>query len=94
MVGFGDQMEMLYAGMNDDFKHFYPQYLLYTTQFKDAFNQGYSFCSMGGVEGTLDDGLSIYKSAYDPHVVEYIGEFDIVLNKFMYQVYKILMKLR
>lgn len=94
MVGFGDQMEMLYAGMNDDFKHFYPQYLLYTTQFKDAFNQGYSFCSMGGVEGTLDDGLSIYKSAYSPHVVEYIGEFDIVLNKFMYQAYKILMKLR
>lgn len=94
MVGFGDQMELLYAGMNEDFKHFYPQYLTYTKQFDDSFNQGYSFCSMGGVEGSLDDGLSLYKSAYNPYVIEYIGEFDLVLNQPLYLAYKALMKLR
>lgn len=94
MVGFGDQMELLYAGMNDDFKHFYPQYLTYTKQFDDSFNLGYSFCSMGGVEGSLDDGLSMYKKAYNPYVIEYIGEFDLVLNQPLYMAYKALMKLR
>lgn len=94
MIGFGDQMELLYAGMNEDFKHFNPQYLTYTHQFDDSFMWGYDFCSMGGVEGSLDDGLSIYKSAYNPYVIEYIGEFDLVLNKAMYLAYDLVMKFK
>ncbi len=94
MVGFGTNMELLYAGMNEDFKHFYPQYLLYTKQFVDSFNNNYRFCSMGGVEGSLDDGLSTYKLAYNPMIIEYIGEFDLVIKKPLYLAYKMFMKLK
>lgn len=36
-ISYGNVMEMLYAGMNDDFKKFYPQYLLYPKVFQDAY---------------------------------------------------------
>lgn len=93
-VGFGDEVEFLYAGMNDDFQFLNPQSLLHTKAFEHFFELGYQVCSMGGVEGTLDDGLSKFKSKFNPYVVEYIGEFDLVLNKPFYLAYKTLMNLR
>lgn len=61
MIGYGNYCEMLYAGSNEDFSNFRPQYLLYYTQFQYAFNHGYSYVTMGGVDGDLQDGLSKFK---------------------------------
>ena len=84
MIGYGNYCEMLYAGSNDDFSNFRPQYLLYYTQFQYAFNDGYSYVTMGGVDGDLQDGLSKFKLNFNPIVVEYIGEFDWPIYKFLY----------
>ena len=43
------------------------------------------YCSLGGVEGTLDDSLTAYKTLYAPHFESYIGEFDIPVYKSMYK---------
>ncbi len=42
--------------------------------------------NLGGVEGTLDDGLYAFKSKFNPILVEYIGEFDLVISKFKYNI--------
>ncbi|KXT76228.1 aminoacyltransferase [Streptococcus sp. DD12] len=76
-VGYGNVMEMLYAGMNDAFKKFYPQYALYPKVFEDAYADGIIWANMGGVEGTLDDGLTKFKSNFNPMIEEYIGEFTL-----------------
>lgn len=94
MVGFGERMEMLYAGMNNDFRSFYPQYLTYLTMFEQAFNDGYKHISMGGVEGDFKDGLSNFKLAFNPWVEVYIGEFDFVIKKVYYFMYKLLLKIK
>lgn len=39
---------------------------------------------MGGVDGDLQDGLSKFKLNFNPVVVEYIGEFDWPIYKFLY----------
>ncbi|GFH41712.1 UDP-N-acetylmuramoylpentapeptide-lysine N(6)-alanyltransferase MurM [Lactococcus hodotermopsidis] len=83
-IKFGDTMEMLYAGMNDDFKKFYPQYLLYPKAFDDAFASGAHWANMGGVEGDLADGLSKFKSNFNPDIQELIGEFNFPVNKLFY----------
>lgn len=75
-------MEMLYAGMNDDFKKFYPQYLLYPKVFSDAYDNGIIWSNMGGVEGSLDDGLTRFKSNFNPTIEEFIGEFNIPVSPF------------
>ena len=94
MVGFGQKMEMLYAGMNNEFRSFYPQYLTYLTMFEQAFNDGYKHISMGGVEGDLKDGLSQFKSAFNPWIEVYIGEFDFIIKKQYYFMYKLALKIK
>ncbi|GAB2024702.1 aminoacyltransferase [Lactovum odontotermitis] len=76
-IKFGDTVEMLYAGMDEQFKKYYPQYLLYTLDFNDAIAVGAKWANMGGIEGTLDDGLSKFKSNFNPDVQRLIGEFTI-----------------
>ena len=81
----GDTMEMLYAGMNDRFKKFMPQYYLYTENMKYAFAHGCRYANMGGVEGDLQDGLTKFKSNFAPYINEFIGEFDLPVNAILYQ---------
>lgn len=44
------------------------------------------FLNLGGVEGTLDDGLYAFKSKFNPMLAEYIGEFDMVIGKTRYNI--------
>ena len=83
-VRFGNVMEMLYAGMNDEFKKFYPQYSLYPKVFEDAYQDGIVWANMGGVEGSLDDGLTKFKANFNPTIEEFIGEFNIPVSKLLY----------
>lgn len=94
MVGFGKTTEMLYAVMNEDFCTFRPQHLIYCTQFAYAFAHGYQYVSMGGVEGTLKDGLSVYKANFNPTVKELIGEFDLSVHPMLYRMSMWLLKKR
>ncbi len=79
-ISYGNVMEMLYAGMNDDFKKFYPQYLLYPKVFQDAYQDGIIWANMGGVEGSLDDGLTKFKANFAPTIEEFIGEFNLPVS--------------
>lgn len=84
MIGYGKEYEMLYAGSNDDFMNFRPQYLLYARQFQDAFDNRAEFVTMGGVDGDFQDGLSEFKSNFAPYIREYIGEFDLPVHRVLY----------
>ena len=93
-VKFGPTMEMLYAGMDERFKKFMPQYNIYVKQMKWAFENGCHWCNMGGVEGSLDDGLTKFKSNFNPLIDETIGEFDIPVNKLLYKASEMAYQLR
>ena len=93
-IKFGDTMEMLYAGMNDNFKKFMPQYYLYTENMKYAFEHGCNYANMGGVEGDLQDGLTKFKSNFDPYINEFIGEFDLPESTLLYKASEVAYKVR
>ena len=84
-IRMGDTLEMLYAGMNDRFKKFMPQYYLYTEIMKHAFARGCRYANMGGVEGDLSDGLTKFKANFAPYINEFIGEFDLPVNNVLYR---------
>lgn len=84
-VKYGNTCEMLYAGMDIRFRKFMPQYEEYLTSFKWAFDHDCEICNMGGVEGTLDDGLTEFKGNFGGIINEFIGEFDIPVNKLLYK---------
>ena len=90
-------MELFYMGNNPDYLRMYSSYLLYKLCLDKCVDLGITRCSFGGIEGTLDDGLTLFKSNWLMNVEEYIGEFNIVLNKPLYyafdSVYPRLLKL-
>ena len=94
MICYGNYAEMLYAGMDENYRAFRSQYLIYLKQFEYAFDHGYQFVTMGGVEGSLKDGLSVFKSNFNPTVVEYVGEFDLPVKKTLYKAAKLAQKIR
>ena len=88
-------MELLYMGNHPDYMRFYGSYLLYKTCMDRCVELGIKRCSFGGIEGTLDDGLTLFKSNWLMNVEEYIGEFNIVLSPLIYwafdKVYPVLL---
>lgn len=89
-IRYGRSCEMLYAGMDERFRRFMPQYKTYIENFQWAFENGCEEFSMGGVEGTLDDGLTHFKDNFAPLIHEYIGEFDIPVYSLLYKPSKAL----
>lgn len=48
--------------------------------------RGCDFLDLGGVSGTFDDGLFDFKNPFNPIIVEYAGEFDLVVNGMKYSL--------
>ena len=46
------------------------------------------YCNLGGISGTLDDSLTKFKSKYNAVILEFAGEYDLVINKCKYKFIK------
>ena len=79
-IAYGNHAEIIYAGMNEDFAKLPEQYKVFSDTMKKAQEMGISEVSMGGIEGSLNDSLLGFKSKFSPNIVEYYGEFDLVIS--------------
>lgn len=79
-------MEIFYMGNHTDYLRTFASYLLYGKCIERCKDLGIKTCSFGGIEGTLNDGLTAFKSNWNMNVEEYIGEFSMILNPFMYMM--------
>lgn len=50
---------------------------------------GCDYCDLGGIDGSLEDHLSVFKSKFNPQVLELVGEFDLVIDKFWYKMFNL-----
>lgn len=50
------------------------------------------YCDLGGVDGSLEDHLSTFKSKFNPEVLELVGEYDLVISKFWFGLFNLAMK--
>ena len=80
-IAYGNHAEIIYAGMNESFAKLPAQYKVFSDTMKTAQMMGISEVSMGGIEGNLNDSLLGFKSKFAPNIVEYYGEFDLVLSQ-------------
>lgn len=58
-----------------------------------ALDNGCDYCDLGGVDGSLEDHLSTFKSKFNPEVFELLGEYDLVINKFWNSLFNLAVKL-
>ena len=80
-------------GMNEDYGNLNALSLIKWQMINDYNNHGLKYLNLGGVVGNFENpkeyaGLNESKLGMDTTVSEYIGEFDIVLNGFTYNLYK------
>ncbi len=55
--------------------------------------RGCDYCDLGGIDGSLEDHLATFKSKFNPNVLELVGEFDLIINKFWYSLFNLGMKI-
>ena len=82
----------LYAANDMDYKTMFSNYLVYQKQIEDSFNDGIKVFDVFGTIGDPNSnspllGLHDFKRKWGGEYIEFIGEFDLVLNKFMYFIY-------
>ena len=82
------KVEYLYAGTFEEvFPYLNTNASVHINSFIDMLNRGYDYADLEGVDGTFDDHLSKTKSKYNPVVLEFVGEFDMSINKFWYFIF-------
>lgn len=76
VLRYGKTAEMPYAGSDEHYARLPAVWALYVQGIRDAFAVGCERYNLGGLEGSLDDGLTSFKAHFDPLIEETCGEFD------------------
>lgn len=87
----------VYGGTRSAYMCLESQYKLHYYMIKYARNEELPIYDFGGISGNFDKGSPNYgvydfKRGFGGYVVEYIGEFDLVINNFFYRIYKFMYK--
>ncbi len=84
----------LYGGSYENLMQFQSAYTLHYEGVKMAVEGNYKRYNFYGITGDFSDmnplyGLYLFKKSFGGHVVELIGEFDLVISKFWFFAYKV-----
>ena len=94
---YGNEVLSLVGGSYKDFMEFQSAYTVHFAGLKYAIENNFERYNFYGITGIFDEnnplfGLYSFKRDFGGKVVELIGEFDLVINKPMYTIYKIAFK--
>ena len=85
VIKYGKKVTFLASGINEKFKKQYPDYLLRWHLMQEFSKQGYEVADFNGITGEFDiSNENLLERQMSNKVVEYIGEFDLVINKKSY----------
>lgn len=88
-----DTVNYVYSGSFSKYNYFNAQYMIQNEMIKWAISEGYKVYDFGGISGNFeigspDYGVYTFKKNFNGRVIEYIGEYDLVANRFLYFMYK------
>ncbi len=91
---FGSKCWYLYGASSNEYRHVMPNYLLQWEMIKWAKSAGCSIYDFRGISGDLDPanplyGLYRFKKGFNGVFTEFIGEFDLVFDPFMYKLWDV-----
>mgnify|MGYP003302122625 CR=1 FL=1 len=80
-------------GVNEEYAYLNANYLLKWYMIQDYNNRGFKYLNLNAIVGEFQEkneysGLNEMKLGFNTTVTEYLGEFDIILNNFSYNLYK------
>lgn len=92
IIKYGDEIFFFEEGINPEYRNFYPNYLMYRILIEGFSKAGFKKIHLNGITGDFNPRNEFYnsylfKKGFNSNVVEYIGEFDLILNRFRYKIY-------
>jgi lipid II:glycine glycyltransferase (peptidoglycan interpeptide bridge formation enzyme) len=96
-IHFGDKVWYLYGASSNVKRETMPNYLLQWEMIRWAIENKCRIYDFRGVSGDLDEsnplyGLYKFKKGFNSELVEFIGEFDLVISGFWYNTIKLATK--
>lgn len=94
---YGNEVLSLYGGSHAKLMQFQSAYTAHFAGIKYAIDNKYKRYNFYGITGDFRKenplyGLYLFKKSFGGHVVELIGEFDLIISKFWYISYKFAFK--
>ena len=94
---YGNEVLSLFGGTDDHLLQFQSAYTVHYAGVKYAIEHHYKRYNFYGITGDFRTenplyGLYLFKKSFGGHVVELIGEYDLVISKFWYTVYNLAFK--
>lgn len=85
------------SGTNNLYKEFNPKYAFYRQHIEDSIKKHLDYVNFYGISLDMDKngpyyGIYELKKGFNPEIIELIGEFDYVINPFVYYSYKVALK--
>lgn len=86
-------MYMIIEGFDKKYSEFNPNYLLKWELIKTLNENEFQYFNLNGIVGEFKEknkysGLNEMKLGFNAIAVEYIGEFDLIINNTVYNIYK------
>lgn len=90
---YGNEVLSLYGGSEAKLMQFQSAYTVHFAGIKYAVENNYDKYNFYGITGDFREenplyGLYLFKKSFGGYVVELIGEFDLIINKPLYYLYK------
>ena len=90
---YGNEVLSLYGGSEKKLMQFQSAYTLHFDGVKYAVENKYKRYNFYGITGDFKEsnplyGLYLFKKSFGGHVVELVGEFDLIISKVWYNTYK------
>ena len=95
---YGNEVLSLFGGTDDNLMQFQSAYTVHYAGIKYAIDHGYKRYNFYGITGDFRKenplyGLYLFKKSFGGHVVELIGEYDLIISKFWYTTYNVAFKI-
>lgn len=100
-VKYNDKVWTVHGGNTTLLRNLNSNYWLYYTIIKDAHDNGYKIIDFFGTSGIANPdianpiyGIHNFKKRLGGEYTEFIGEYDLICDKFMYNLYNVIVPIR
>lgn len=94
VIKYGNEIFFLIDGFDEEYNNLNPNHYLKWKTMEHYINEGYKTMHLNGISGNFEKednkyyGLYNFKKAFNGNIVEYIGEFDLLIKKQRYYFFK------
>lgn len=89
VMKYQNRVQIIMSGYDKKYKHYNPNYFLHY-KIIEYYKNNYSYLDLNGMTGDFTKenpyyGLNKFKLGFKPHLYEFIGEYDLIINEKKYK---------